>query len=84
MQFSNWELNLFCEQFVDNQSGGLLDKTAKVHNNFICKFVFNDGPIENIYLLDKRTIANKNIPPLLINLEALGKKYKVNYFNLLW
>jgi type I restriction enzyme R subunit len=37
------------------------DKTRKIHDDYIFDFVFDDGHIENIYLLDKKTIARNKV-----------------------
>ena len=42
-------------------SDNILDKTRKVHSDYIFDFVFDDGHIENIYLFDKKTIARNKV-----------------------
>ena len=51
----------FCEQFLDKPSDNHIDKTRKIHDNYIYDFVFDDGHIQNIYLLDKKNIANNKV-----------------------
>ena len=36
-------------------SDGIVEKTRKIHDDYIHDFVFDDGRIQNIYLLDKST-----------------------------
>jgi type I restriction enzyme R subunit len=43
-----------CETWLDKPSDGIVDKTRKIHDDYIHDFVFDDGRIQNIYLLDKK------------------------------
>ncbi|WP_413375723.1 type I restriction endonuclease subunit R [Alkalihalobacillus sp. 1P02AB] len=61
VQFSDAEWIRFCEQFLDKLSDNHIDKTRKVHNDYIYDFVFDDGHIQNIYLVDKKNIANNKV-----------------------
>lgn len=61
MQFSNAEWQRFVETWLDRPSDGILEKTRKVHDDFIHDFVFDDGRIQNIYLLDKKNIARNKV-----------------------
>lgn len=60
-QFSDDEWLRFCEQFLDKPSDNHIDKTRKIHNDYIYDFVFDDGHIQNIYLVDKKVIANNKV-----------------------
>ena len=42
-------------------SDNIIDKTRKIHDDYIFDFVFDDGHIENIYLLDKQNIARNKV-----------------------
>ena len=59
--FSDAEWTRFCEQYLDKPSDNHIDKTRKIHNDYIYDFVFDDGHIQNIYLVDKRNIANNKL-----------------------
>ncbi|ETT63711.1 DEAD/DEAH box helicase [Paenibacillus odorifer] len=61
MQFSDAEWLRFCEQYLDKQSDNHIDKTRKIHDNHIYDFVFDDGHIQNIYLVDKNNIAGNKV-----------------------
>ena len=61
MQFSDGEWLRFVEQYLDKPSDNVIDKTRKVHDNYIHDFVFDDGHIQNIYLFDKKNIANNKV-----------------------
>lgn len=58
MQFLDSEWLRFVEIFLDKPSDNIIDKTRKIHDDYIHDFVFDDGHIQNIYLLDKKNIAN--------------------------
>ena len=61
MRFLDGEWLRFVEQYLDKPSDNSLDKTRKIHDDYIFDFVFDDGHIENIYLLDKKTIARNKV-----------------------
>ena len=61
VQFSNGEWLRFVEEYLDKPSDNIIDKTRKIHDNYICDFVFDDGHIQNIYLLDKKNIARNKV-----------------------
>lgn len=56
--FSDAEWRRFLEEYLDKPSDSLIEKTRKIHDDYIYDFVFDNGRIQNIYLLDKRNIAN--------------------------
>ena len=60
-QFSDSEWQRFVIEYLDNPSDNSIDKTRKVHDDFIYDFVFDDGRIQNIYLLDKKNIASNKL-----------------------
>lgn len=49
--FNDSEWRRFTEQYLDNPSDGILDKTRKIHIDYICDFIFDDERLENIYLI---------------------------------
>lgn len=61
VEFLDAEWLRFVEQYLDKPSDNSLDKTRKIHDDYIFDFVFDDGHIENIYLLDKKTIARNKV-----------------------
>lgn len=61
MKFSEAEWVRFCEEYLDKPSDNNIDKTRKIHNDYIYDFVFDDGHIQNIYLVDKNNIANNKV-----------------------
>jgi type I restriction enzyme R subunit len=61
MQFSDAEWQRFVESWLDKSSDGIVEKTRKVHDDYIHDFVFDDGRIQNIYLLDKKHVARNKV-----------------------
>lgn len=61
MQFTDIEWKRFLEEYLDNPSDTLIDKTRKIHDNYIYDFVFDDGHIQNIYLVDKKNIIRNKV-----------------------
>ena len=61
VKFSDKEWLRFVETYLDKQSENIVDKTRKIHDNHRYDFVFDNGVIENIYLLDKENIARNKI-----------------------
>lgn len=61
VEFTEDEWVRFCEQFLDKPSDNIIDKTRKIHDNYIYDFVFDDGHIQNISLVDKKNIARNKI-----------------------
>ena len=55
-QFSDGEWLRFVESYLDKPSDSIIDKTRKIHDDYVHDFVFDDGHIQNIYLLDKKTL----------------------------
>ncbi len=59
--FSDDEWERFVETYLDKPSEGIIDKTRKIHDNYIYDFVFDDGRIHNIYLIDKKNMARNKL-----------------------
>jgi type I restriction enzyme R subunit len=59
--FSEGEWRRFIETFLDKPSDGIVDKTRKIHDDYIHDFTFDDGRIQNIYLLDKKNVARNKV-----------------------
>ena len=59
--FSDVEWRRFLEEYLDKPSDSLIEKTRKIHDDYIYDFVFDDGHIQNIYLLDKKNLANNTL-----------------------
>ncbi len=61
VQFLDGEWLRFVEEYLDKPSDGIIDKTRKIHDDYIYDFVFDDGRIQNIYLVDKNNIARNKL-----------------------
>lgn len=61
MSFLDSEWRRFVEEYLDKPSDNLVEKTRKIHENYIYDFVFDDGHIQNIYLVDKKNIARNKV-----------------------
>jgi len=61
VQFTDGEWLRFVETFLDKPSDSIVDKTRKIHDDYIHDFVFDDGRIQNIYLLDKKNVARNKM-----------------------
>ena len=59
--FSDGEWLRFVETYLDRPSDSIIDKTRKIHDDYIHDFVFDDERIQNIYLLDKKNIARNKV-----------------------
>ncbi len=61
MTFSDAEWVRFVLEYLDKPGDSLVEKTRKIHDNYIYDFVFDDGHIQNIYLVDKKNIARNKV-----------------------
>ena len=59
--FNDAEWKRFCEDYLDKPNDNHIDKTRKIHNDYIYDFTFDNGRIENIYLVDKKNITKNKI-----------------------
>ncbi len=61
MEFTDKEWNRFVEEYLNKPNDDIVAKTDKLHNNHIYDFVFDDGHIQNIYLVDKKDITRNKV-----------------------
>ncbi|MCT4615824.1 MAG: type I restriction endonuclease subunit R [Marinifilaceae bacterium] len=59
--FTDAEWNRFVEEYLDKASDTIIDKTRKIQDNHIYDFRFDDGHIENIYLVDKKNVTRNKL-----------------------
>ena len=59
--FSNAEWQRFVTTWLDKPSEGIVEKTRKIHDDYIHDFRFDDGHIQNIYLVDKKHAARNKV-----------------------
>lgn len=61
VKFLDSEWKRFCDEYLDKPSDNYIDKTRKIHNDYIYDFVFDDGHIQNIYLVDKKNVTRNKL-----------------------
>ncbi len=61
MVFTDSEWARYVEEYLDRPGDNLVEKTRKLHDNYIYDFVFDDGHIQNIYLVHKKNIARNKV-----------------------
>ena len=61
VQFTDLEWQRFAESWLDKPSDGIAEKTRKIQDDYIHDFVFDDGRIQNIYLLDKKKVTRNKV-----------------------
>ena len=61
VQFTDGEWSRFVETWLDKPSDGIVEKTRKIHDDYIHDFVFDDGRIQNIYLVDKKNVTRNKV-----------------------
>ena len=61
VRFTEDEWQRFVEKYLDPANENSTDKARKLHEDYIHDFVFDDGHIENIYLLDKKNVLNNKL-----------------------
>ena len=59
--FSDSEWERYVEEYLDKPGDSLKEKTRKMQDDYIYDFVFDDGHIKNIYLVDKQNIARNRV-----------------------
>jgi type I restriction enzyme, R subunit len=73
VEFTASEWTRFVETYLDRPSDGILEKTRKIHDDYIHDFVFDDGHIQNIYLLDKKNVL-RNTCQVIRQFEQSGSQ----------
>ena len=61
VQFADQEWERFVETYLDRLSDSITDKARKIHDDYIFDFVFDDGRIQNIYLVDKTNVCRNKV-----------------------
>lgn len=59
--FTDAEWYRFVEEYLDRPSDGIVEKSRKIHDDYIYDFVFDDGHIQNIYLFDKKNFTRNKL-----------------------
>lgn len=58
VSFTNEEWERFLQEYLDAPNEGIIEKTRKVQENYIHDFIFDDGHLKNIKIIDKKNIHN--------------------------
>lgn len=61
VKFLDSEWKRFCEEYLDKPSDNYIDKTRKIHDDYIYDFTFDDGHLKNIYLVDKKNMSRNKL-----------------------
>ena len=61
VEFTDSEWDRYVEEYLDKPGDSLVEKTRKLQDDYIYDFVFDDGHIKNIYLVDKHNIARNRV-----------------------
>lgn len=59
--FTDSEWDRYVEEYLDKPSDSLVEKTRKIQDDYIYDFVFDDGHIKNIYLVDKQNLSRNKV-----------------------
>lgn len=59
--FTDNEWDRYVEEYLDKPSDSLVEKTRKLQDDYIYDFVFDDGHIKNIYLVDKHNLSRNKV-----------------------
>ena len=58
VSFSNSEWERFLIEYLDAPNEGMVEKTRKIQEDYIYDFIFDDGHLKNIKIIDKKNIHN--------------------------
>ena len=58
VSFTKDEWSRFLLEYLDAPNDGMIEKTRKIQENYIYDFVFDDGHLKNIKIIDKKNIHN--------------------------
>ena len=61
VEFTDSEWARYVEEYLDKPSDSLVEKTRKIQDDYIYDFVFDDGHIKNIYLVDKQNLSRNKV-----------------------
>lgn len=61
IKFSESEWKRFLLEYLDAPNDGIIEKTRKIQENHIYDFIFDDGRLRNIKIIDKKNIHNNHL-----------------------
>ena len=71
VEFTDGEWKRFLLEYLDSPNDGIVEKTRKVQENHIYDFIFDNGRLRNIKILDKKNIHNNFLQ--VVNQIAVAK-----------
>ncbi|MEB3024846.1 MULTISPECIES: type I restriction endonuclease subunit R [unclassified Parvimonas] len=77
ISFSKSEWERFLTEYLDCPKDGMVEKTRKVQENYIYDFIFDDGHLKNIKIIDKKNIHNNSLQ--VVNQVTAGEKNQNRY-----
>lgn len=77
VSFSKSEWERFLTEYLDCPKDGMVEKTRKVQENYIHDFIFDDGHLKNIKIIDKKNIHNNFLQ--VVNQVTAGEKNQNRY-----
>lgn len=75
--FTTDEWKRFLTEYLDSPNDGMIEKTRKIQENYIHDFIFDDGHLKNIKIIDKNNIHNNFLQ--VINQVSQTGKHKNRY-----
>ncbi len=61
VEFTDSEWARYVEEYLDKPSDYLVEKTRKIQDDYVYDFIFDDGHIKNIYLVDKQNLSRNKV-----------------------
>lgn len=77
VSFSKSEWERFLTEYLDCPKDGMVEKTRKIQENYIHDFIFDDGHLKNIKIIDKKNIHNNFLQ--VVNQVTAGEKNQNRY-----
>lgn len=76
VEFTDSEWKRFLLEYLDSPNDGIVEKTRKVQENHIYDFIFDNGRLRNIKILDKKNIHN-NFLQVVNQISVAKNRYDV-------
>ena len=77
INFTDNEWQRFLVEYLDTPNDSLVEKTIKIQEDYIYDFIFDDGHLENIKIIDKKNIHNNFLQ--IVNQVVQKGKYENRY-----
>ncbi|QEN03373.1 type I restriction endonuclease subunit R [Thiospirochaeta perfilievii] len=74
IKFLDGEWIRFVEEYLDNPSDNIVDKTRKIHDNHVYDFTMDDGRLKNIHLVDKKNVSRNKVQ-VINQFEQIGSHH---------